>query len=113
MHACKRGTIAGTCDCHLRNRSVDYAFRTKMMNEAFRDFESSAIDANVFSNAEDTRIALHLLPEPLSDCFKIGNRCHRVPTSNHERCPRPPALLSSFVVRIFLILGWPYFNGSP
>ena len=39
-------------------------------------FEGAAVDADVFAQAEDGGIALHLLPDALADGFEIGELRH-------------------------------------
>src|SRR6185503_2923292 len=66
----------GFCD-----RSVDHPFRAKTMDKAIRDFEGAAVDADVFTQAEDGGVALHLLPDSLADGFEIGELRHRCATN--------------------------------
>ena len=55
---------------------VDHALRAEAVDEAFGDFERAAVDADVFADAEDRRIALHLFPDALANGFQIGDCCH-------------------------------------
>jgi len=56
--------------------SVDYALGTGAVNEPVRDLECSAVGADVFSNAEHARIALHLFPDSLADGFEVSHGWH-------------------------------------
>src|SRR5208283_4157213 len=70
---------AGVHDGHLGNGCVDDARGTEAVDEALGDFEGAAIDADVFADAEDGGIALHLFPDALADRFEVGDRCHVCP----------------------------------
>src|SRR6516164_4522931 len=67
---------AGVHDGHLGDRSIDHAFGSKAVDEAVGDLESAAVNADVFSDAKDDGIALHLFPDALADCLEVGNGCH-------------------------------------
>src|SRR5215469_5060399 len=67
---------ASVHDGHLGDRSIDHAFRSEAIDEAVGDLESAAVDADVFSDAKDGGIALHLFPDALPDCLEVGNSCH-------------------------------------
>ena len=53
----------------LGDGRIDHALRAKVVNEAVSHFERAAVNTNVFTNAEDRGIRLHLFPESLPDCF--------------------------------------------
>ena len=38
------------------------------------DLERAAVDADVFADQEDVRVALHLFPEALADGFQVGGQ---------------------------------------
>src|SRR5215472_102749 len=67
---------ASVHDGHLGDRSIDHAFGSEAIDEAVGDLESAAVDADVFSDAKDGGIALHLFPDALADCLEVGNGCH-------------------------------------
>src|ERR1035438_5176443 len=75
-HAGQRRAKAGVDDGHLGDGRVDDARRAEAVDQAFCDLEGSAINANVFADAEDGGIAFHLFPNALADCFEIGDGCH-------------------------------------
>src|SRR5690242_17113579 len=42
------------------------------MDESFRYFECTAVYADIFANAEDSGISLHLFPNAFADCFEVS-----------------------------------------
>jgi hypothetical protein len=40
-----------------------------MVDQPFGNFERAAINADVFANHKDRRVALHLFPDAGADCF--------------------------------------------
>src|SRR5215813_14740222 len=88
----------------LRKGSVNYTLAAEMMNESFCNFECAAVDPDVFTDAEDGRIPLHLFPNAFADCFEIGDGCH------YRRCATSLAA-PSFFFSVFLTLGLPYRRG--
>jgi hypothetical protein len=60
----------------LGDRRVDDTFRTEAVDKSIGDFESASVYADVLTNAEDTGVAFHLLPDSLADGFEIGSRWH-------------------------------------
>ena len=77
-HAGERRAEGRAHDGRLGDGRVDDALGAKAVDEAVGDFERAAVDADVFANAEDGRIALHLLPDSLADGFEIGECGHEV-----------------------------------
>ena len=75
-HAGKRRAKAGVDDRHLRDWRIHHALRAEAVNQSFGDFERAAINADVFADAEDRGVALHLFPDSLADRFQISDRCH-------------------------------------
>src|SRR5260370_6066461 len=51
------------------NRSVDHALRAELIDDAIGDFEGAAISAHVFADQKDSRVALHLFPNPSANCL--------------------------------------------
>src|SRR6185437_14688838 len=70
-HTGKRRAKGRAHDGRLRDGSIDHALRAKVVDETVSHFERAAINANVFTNAEDGGIGLHLFPESLPDCFEV------------------------------------------
>src|SRR5579859_3970142 len=62
-HAGERGSKRRTNNGGFSDRRVDDTIATEVMNEAFGHFERAAINTDIFANAEDSRIALHLFPD--------------------------------------------------
>ncbi len=75
-HAGDGRSEAGIDDRHLGDGSVDHALGAEAVDQAVGNFERAPVDADVLANAEDGRIALHLLPDALPDCLKISNCRH-------------------------------------
>ncbi len=71
-HAGERGAEGCAYDGGFRDRHVDDALGTEAVDEAVRDFESAAVDADVLAETEDGGVALHFLPDALADGFEIG-----------------------------------------
>src|SRR5262249_7221554 len=59
------------------DRRIDHALRTKVVDETVSHFERAAVNANVFTDAEDGGVGLHFFPESLPDCFEISCLSHR------------------------------------
>jgi hypothetical protein len=55
---------------------VDDSLGAEAVNETIRNFESSTVDADVFAETEDGRVALHFLPDALADGFEVGEDRH-------------------------------------
>ncbi len=75
-HAGESGAEAGVHDGHLRDGCVHHALGAKTIDQPFRNFERAAVNTDVFADAEDRGIALHLFPDALANGFKIGDGCH-------------------------------------
>ena len=59
------------------NGRVDDPLGAKTVDESVGDFESAAVDTNVFPDAENGGIALHFLPDTLADGFEISELRHK------------------------------------
>src|SRR5581483_3728601 len=75
----ERRAKAGVDDGHLGDGRIDHALRAEAVDESVGDLEGTAVDADVFANAEHRGIPLHLLPDPLANRFQISDRCHESP----------------------------------
>src|SRR6266542_267991 len=75
-HAGQRSAESCSHDGRLGNRRIYYALGTEAVNEAVGDLERSAVDADVFTQTEDARVTLHLLPDALADGFEISELWH-------------------------------------
>jgi len=115
-HAGERSAKGGAHDGRFGNRRINHTLGSEAVDETARDFESTAVDANVFANTEHGRIAFHLLPDSLSDGFEIGQLRHRVvfagePTklNIYFKCTAASleVAMPDFVTRTF---GSPYFG---
>ena len=51
----------------LGDRRVHHALGAEALDEALRDLEGAAVDADVLAEHEDALVALHLFPERLRD----------------------------------------------
>jgi hypothetical protein len=43
-----------------------------VVDKTVSDFERAAVNANVFTDAEDGGVGLHFFPESLPDCFEVS-----------------------------------------
>ncbi len=93
-HAGERRAEGRADDGGLRDGRVDDALRAEAIDEAVGDFERAAVDADVFAETEDGRIALHFLPDSLADGFEIGELRHRfhLVDDDHFKCTAASAL---------------------
>src|SRR5215470_14059644 len=71
-HARKRRAKRRAHNGRLGNRRIDHALWAKLVDKAISHLERAAIHANVFTNAEDRGVGLHLFPESLPDCFEVS-----------------------------------------
>src|SRR5262249_9436983 len=71
-HPHHRGADGGPDDRRLRDRRVDDAFLAELADEAVRDLERSAVDADILADQEDARVAQHLLAQPFADRVDVG-----------------------------------------
>src|SRR5437762_14117379 len=83
---------------------VNHALATEVMNKSFGNLEGAAIHTDIFSDAEDSRIAFHLFPNAFADCFEVSDRCH------YRKCATSLAAPSFFFFTCFT-LGVPYSSG--
>src|SRR5204863_283204 len=56
----------GADDRRFRDRRVDHALLAELLREPFGDLEGTAVCPDVLTKNEDAGVALHLLPQPLS-----------------------------------------------
>src|ERR1700721_2016890 len=75
-HAGKRSAEGRADDGRFRDGSINHAFRPEAVDEAVGHFEGAAVDANVLTNTEDGRIALHFLPDSLAYGFEVSELGH-------------------------------------
>src|SRR5436190_4237457 len=68
-HTHQRRAAGRAHNCAFRNRCVDNTSAAKLVEQAVCYFEGSAIGADVFADHKDRRVALHLFPDALSNCF--------------------------------------------
>ena len=61
----------------LGDGRVDDALGAEAVDETVGDFESPAVDADVFAEAEDSWIAVHFFPDSLADGFEVSE-LHRI-----------------------------------
>src|SRR5690348_11293360 len=107
MHAGQRRSEGSAYDCRFRNRGIDHTFGAEVIDEPFRDLEGAAVHTNIFPDAKNGWIALHLFPDAFANRLKICNRCHGW---YQRKCARSVAA-ASLVFCTFLTLGRPYKNG--
>src|SRR5581483_12462879 len=75
-HPSERASKRCTDDRGLGNRRVNHSRRSEAIDEAFRHFERTAVDANVFADAEDAGVTVHLFPTSLPDRLKVSQLRH-------------------------------------
>src|SRR5207248_212842 len=56
----------------LSNGRINDTLGAEAIDEAIGNFECTAIDANILSQAEDGGIPFHFLPDPLADGFEVS-----------------------------------------
>src|SRR5207302_848538 len=71
-HAGERRSESCAYDGGLGDGRVDDALGTKAVDETISDFKSPAVNADVFTEAEDGRVAVHFFPDSLADGFEVG-----------------------------------------
>src|ERR1700685_1256500 len=76
-HASERGSEGRAHNGGLGDGRVDDALGTEAVDESVGDFEGAAVNADVFAEAEDGRVAVHFFPDSLADGFEVG-KLHRV-----------------------------------
>ena len=76
-HAGERRAESRAHDGGFGDGRVDDALGAEAVDESVGDFERAAVDADVFAEAEDGRVALHFFPDSLADGFEIG-KLHRL-----------------------------------
>src|SRR3954469_6274212 len=78
-HALGRRADGGADDRALGERGIQHALRAELLVEAVGDLERATKRADVLAQAEDRRVAAHLLPQSLRDRLQVrqlpGRRC--------------------------------------
>src|SRR5215208_201562 len=72
-HSHQRGATCCSNNRAFGNWSVDHTFFAKLVDQAVSDFERAAVCADVFADDKDCRVAFHLFPDALANCF--DHRC--------------------------------------
>jgi hypothetical protein len=75
-HAGERRAKSRANDRGFGDRGIDNALGPEAINEAIGDFKSAAVNPDIFAQTENCRIAFHLLPDALTDGFKISELWH-------------------------------------
>src|ERR1700722_16038124 len=75
-HAGERRSEGRAHDGGLGDGRVDDALGAETVDETIRDFKSSAVNADVFAEAEDGWVAVHFFPDSLADGFEVGELGH-------------------------------------
>src|SRR3954465_1743869 len=75
-HARERRAIGRAHDRGFGDGRIDHALGAEGGGESVRDLERAAVDTDVFADAEDAGIALHLFPESLPYRFEICRFSH-------------------------------------
>src|ERR1700694_4858537 len=84
-HAVKRSANRGPDDCRLGNGRINHALGTESVDKSFGDFECATVYSNVFAQTKDSRIALHLFRNSLSNSFEVSEYRHRLLIPDHSR----------------------------
>src|SRR5581483_3306053 len=61
----------------FRNRRIDDALGTELVEEAARDLEGAAEDGDVLAQKNDVAIAPHLVAQRLRNRFEVGDDGHQ------------------------------------
>ena len=83
-HAGERGSEGCADDGGFRDGSVDDTLGAEAVDESVGDFEGAAVDADVFAEAKDGRVAVHFFPDSLADGFEVGEE-HRGELKCYQR----------------------------
>src|ERR1700726_3157637 len=75
-HAGERGAERSPNDCRLGNGRINHALGTESIDKALGDFECAPVNAYVFAQAKDSRVALHLFRDSLPNSFKVSEYRH-------------------------------------
>jgi hypothetical protein len=89
-HSGERCAESRTYDGGFGDGCVDDALRAEAVDEPVGDFKRPAVDADVFTQAEDGWVAVHFFPDSLADGFEVGELGHR------SQCLTRPNRNSSF-----------------
>ncbi len=76
-HARERCSKCRADDGGLSDWRIDDALGTEAVDKSVCDFECAAVDADVFAEAEDSRIVFHFFPDSLADGFEVSE-LHRL-----------------------------------
>src|SRR5580704_15223247 len=71
-HAGEGGSEGRAYDGGFGDGGVDDALGAEAVDETVGDFEGAAVNADVFAEAEDRRVAVHFFPDSLADGFEVG-----------------------------------------
>src|SRR5438067_13663412 len=69
LHAHQSRAASRADDRSFGNRRIDHALFAEVIDQSVSNFERTAVSADVFTNHEHSRVALHLFPDALADCF--------------------------------------------
>ena len=86
-------TIAGLAD-----RRVDDPLGAEPVEQPVGHLEGAAVRADVLAEAEDARVALHLLEQALADGLEVGDLSHRASPSSPGARARSTALPDALAV---------------
>src|SRR6266849_4912191 len=86
-HAGERRSEGRAYDGGLGDGRVDDALGAEAVDKTVGDFESAAVNADVFAEAEDRGVAVHFFPDSLSDGFEVGE-LHRVRLKLRQILPK-------------------------
>ena len=75
-----------------RDGRFDHAFGAEFREQAFGDFESAAVHADVFADGDDGGVALHFLEHRLANGFEHGDRGHQERLPCLPLGPRPKGM---------------------
>src|SRR5260370_365138 len=70
------GARGGAYDRRLGNGGVDHPRLAEALDEPLGDLEGPTVESHVLAQAEDARIALHLVPQPSPQRLEISHLGH-------------------------------------
>ena len=106
----KRGAKGSAHDGRLGNRRINHALGAEAVDEAFGDFKSAAVDADVLAQAEDGGVTLHLFPDSLADGLEIGEGGHGLEVYRNSSQFPVVSVLSLSALALCQLLGPPPFS---
>ena len=74
----------------LADRRVDHPLGAEPVEQAIGHLERAAVASDVLAQAEDVRVALHLLEQRLADRLEVGDLSHRGSPSSRAARASPP-----------------------